>query len=245
MLLSSPSFSSFLDQLSSNPALLPQASATETQQQVQPEPTAAPRQMPKDVNPNSFRAGSSQQSQQQIGLAMIPEQSLDLSSLGLGNDSLLNTGFSFTPQVFTAVIETPDLAEVLGGKSSNFVGPVDEETDLYSEDDGKVAFSSPFDDEKTVEVPAPVVAPTEVDDGSDLFDDVEEEEAVAAPAQAAFRGITSEKPTADRIQLTVAEDKPAVEENADVVADKAMRRVERMVSRLENLTRRFEDLADL
>ncbi|KAH7153105.1 hypothetical protein EDB81DRAFT_790569 [Dactylonectria macrodidyma] len=109
MLLSSPSFSNFLDHLSSNPTAMTQAPQLKTEPQQQP-------QQPKDVNPYG-----SQQSQQQIGMAMIPEQSMDFSMLTLDNSS-----YNFQPQVF--VVDTPDIpaqidAAILSGKSSNFVEP--------------------------------------------------------------------------------------------------------------------------
>ncbi len=111
MLLSSPSFSSFLDHLSTNPTALPQAAAP----QVKPEPQQEQRQMPKDVNPYGGNP-----SQQQIGMAMIPEQTMDFSMLNLD-------GYNFQPQVF--VVDTPEVPApidtcILSGKSSNFVEPL-------------------------------------------------------------------------------------------------------------------------
>lgn len=111
MLLSSSSFSTFLDDLSTNPAALPQAPPqikVEEAQQVQQQ-----RQLPKDVN-----AFGAQPSQQQIGMAMIPEQTMDFSMLSLDNN------FNFQPQVF--VVDTPEIpasidAAALSGKTSNFV----------------------------------------------------------------------------------------------------------------------------
>jgi hypothetical protein len=111
MLLSSAPFSTFLDDLSTNPAALPQQP-----QQIKVEEPQQPqqqRQMPKDVN--SFGA---QPSQQQIGMAMIPEQTMDFSMLSLDNN------FNFQPQVF--VVDTPEIpapidTAALSGKTSNFV----------------------------------------------------------------------------------------------------------------------------
>jgi regulator of replication initiation timing len=109
MLLSSSSFSSFLDTLSTNPAApVPQAA-----QQVKVEEPQQQRQLPKDVG--SYGA---QPTQQQIGMAMIPEQTMDFSMLTLDGN------FNFQPQVF--VVDTPEIpnpieSSVLSGKSSNFV----------------------------------------------------------------------------------------------------------------------------
>ncbi|KPM43343.1 hypothetical protein AK830_g3219 [Neonectria ditissima] len=122
MLLSSPSFSNFLDNLSSNPAAMNQAPQVKAEVQSQQEQ----RQMTKDVNPYG-----AQQSQQQIGMAMIPEQSMDFSMLSIDNSS-----FNFQPQVF--VVDTPDVpapidAAILSGKTSNFIEPSfseDEKVDM-------------------------------------------------------------------------------------------------------------------
>ncbi|KAF4988898.1 hypothetical protein FGRMN_9479 [Fusarium graminum] len=111
MLLSSPSFSNFLDDMSSNPAAVQQT----PQLKVEPQPEQ--RQMPKDINPYN----SQQSSQHQIGMAMIPEQNMDFSML------TLDGSFNFQPQVF--VVDTPEIPDiidtaVLSGKTSNFVEPI-------------------------------------------------------------------------------------------------------------------------
>ncbi|RGP64113.1 hypothetical protein FLONG3_9659 [Fusarium longipes] len=111
MLLSSPSFSNFLDNLSSNPA------AAQQTPQLKVEPQPEQRQVPKDINPYNAQ----QSSQHQIGMAMIPEQNMDFSML------TLDGSFNFQPQVF--VVDTPEVpdvidAAVLSGKSSNFVEPI-------------------------------------------------------------------------------------------------------------------------
>lgn len=121
MLLSSSSFSNFLDTLSNNPA----ASTAQTPQ-LKVEPQQEQRQMPKDINP--YNAQQSQQ--QQIGMAMIPEQNMDFSMLSLDN------AYNFQPQVF--VVDTPEVpaldAAVLSGKTSNFIEPTfdseDEKVDM-------------------------------------------------------------------------------------------------------------------
>jgi hypothetical protein len=114
MLLSSPSFSGFLDTLSKNPAAA-QAAQQVTQPRVEQQPQQAPqRQVRKDVNPY---AAQQQMQQQQIGMAMIPEHNMDFSMLDLNSDG----GFSYQPQVFSclslpeATIDT----ELLSGKSTN------------------------------------------------------------------------------------------------------------------------------
>lgn len=114
MLLSSPSFSTFLDHLSANPSQIPGGLVKpepQQQQQQQQQP-----QQPKDVSPYG-----NQPSQQQIGMAMIPEQTMDFSMLSLDGNA-----YAYQPQVF--VVDTPEVpapidTSVLSGKSSNFVEP--------------------------------------------------------------------------------------------------------------------------
>lgn len=112
MLLSSPSFSGFLDTLSQNPA------AAQTAQQVaQPrvEQQQAPqRQVRKDVNPY---AAQQHMQQQQIGMTLIPEHNMDFSMLDLNSDG----AYSYQPQVFSVLSlpETTIDTELLSGKSSN------------------------------------------------------------------------------------------------------------------------------
>jgi len=96
MLLSSPSFSGFLDTLASNPAAAQTAQAVQQPQQV--EQQQQPQRQRKDVNPYA-----AQQQMQHIGMTMIPEQAMDFSMLDLNNDST----FSYQPQVFS-VLSMPE-----------------------------------------------------------------------------------------------------------------------------------------
>lgn len=108
MLLSSPSFSDFLERLSSNPAQVSQPAPQMEQRQ-------DARQPPKDVS----TYGAQHMQRQQIGMGMMPEQNMDFSMLG-GVDA---DAYNYQPQVY-AVLETPEPqidACVLSGKSSNFV----------------------------------------------------------------------------------------------------------------------------
>lgn len=108
MLLSSPSFSGFLDTLATNPA------AAQSAQAIVPEPQ---RQIRKDVNPYAAQ----QQMQQHVGMTMMPEQHMDFSMLEINND------FSYQPQVYSvlsipeAVIDTA----VLSGKGSSVTEKVE------------------------------------------------------------------------------------------------------------------------
>lgn len=220
MLLSSPSFSDFLDRLSSNPQQLPQAPAQET------------RQVPKDVNPY---AAQQQLQQQQIGLAMIPEQTMDFSMLNMDTTD----GF-YQPQVFT-VLETPEPAldaSVLSGKSKDIV-----EEQFESE---KVEMPVI---ERPVEVPTPVVTPVDEQFENDpvfaLYHDTPATE-TKAPVELdteglsnvdIFGGIEPEKVLA-RYELV-----DATEE--DAAAAMAMARVQRISANLESVMSRLEMLVDL
>ncbi|KAH8714220.1 hypothetical protein BGZ61DRAFT_448675 [Ilyonectria robusta] len=226
MLLSSPSFSNFLDHLSSNPATMnqtPQLKA-EAQQQQQ-------AQQPKDVNPYG-----SQQSQQQIGMAMIPEQSMDFSML-----SIDNSAYNFQPQVF--VVDTPDVpapidAAILSGKSSNFVEP---------------SFDS---DEEKVEMPVieRPVEKTQITESTEVDSEFESDPEFALfhsePATSSepkeldtdclshidlFAGIESEKALA-RFELVDASEEEATAAMAMARVQRISANVDAVVSRLELLT---------
>lgn len=240
MLLSSPSFSDFLDRLSANPQQLPQA--------VQPAPQVEQRrpenrQAPKDVN---VYAAQQQLEHQQIGMAMIPEQNLSFSMLNMGNDN-----FSFEPQVF-AVLETPEVpiipidSSVLSGKSSNFVG------EQFDSDEEKVEVPLierpiPKEQEKPTAL-APVNEEFESDPAFALYHDA------AAPSASStetreldpealshvdlFGGIEPEK-ALSRYELVDADEE-------DAIALLAAARVQRITSSLDSLCSRLEMLtADL
>ncbi|KAI1128459.1 hypothetical protein F5Y10DRAFT_174856 [Nemania abortiva] len=236
MLLSSPSFSSFLDILSTTGGSI--ASAQSQVEQRQPEPS----QVPKDPNPYSS-INSTQQ--QQIGMVMIPEQSVDFSMLNMNP-----AGFGYNqPQVF-AVLETPELPEIntetLMGKSSNFVGE-------------SPAADSDKTDAPTLEAPVPptiekpqvpevtaVPSPTEkvaADLDGDIFDDDSNSTPSPSPLELdtdgfsavdVFGGIESEKALA-RYELV---DSSEEEKQACM----ALRRVERLAA---SLTATFSSLQRL
>ena len=229
MLLSSPSFSNFLDNLSANPSTIP-APLQQAQQQQQQQQQQQ-RQSPKDVSPYG-----SQQSQQQIGMAMIPEQTMDFSMLSLGN----NPYASYQPQVF--VVDTPEVpsidTSVLSGKNSNFVEP------LLESDDDKVEVPS-------IERPVERSEPTVVKSGpTDEHFDSDPEFALfhSEPAAATepvkeldtdslsnvdiFGGIESEKILA-RYELV-----DATEEEASAII--AMARVQRISDSIESVVSRLE-----
>ncbi|CAG8976091.1 hypothetical protein HYALB_00002369 [Hymenoscyphus albidus] len=116
MLLSSPSFSGFLDNLSQNPAAVQTAQQATQPRVEQPQQQQPQRQVRKDVNP--YAAQQQMQNQQHIGMTLIPEHTMDYSMLDLGQDG----SFSYQPQVFS-VLSMPETvidSEMLSGKSSTF-----------------------------------------------------------------------------------------------------------------------------
>ncbi|WQF82351.1 Putative basic-leucine zipper domain-containing protein [Colletotrichum destructivum] len=235
MLLASPSFSNFLDHLSTNPQAAPQPAAA-----VKVERQPEQRQIPKDINPY---ANQGQQQQQQIGMAMVPEQNMDFAMLNIDNDA-----YNFQPQVF-AVLETPDVpvtidSNVLSGKSSNFVG------ETFESDDEKIDIPA-IEAPKTLAPELPSQAPAE----TEVFDDEFENDPEFAlyhssPALSAegpveldtegfshidiFGGVETEKVLA-RYDLVDASEE---EQNACV----AMARVQRLAASLEPVLARLESL---
>jgi len=122
MLLSSPAFSGFLNDLSVNGMTAPSVAAPE-----RPASQAAPvqRNTRKDVNPNRVQQDYQNHSSAQIGMALIPEPVMDFSMLDSANTGNWSTGIDMSfPQVF-AVTEVPTGptvdTSILSGKASIFV----------------------------------------------------------------------------------------------------------------------------
>ncbi|KAF3765981.1 hypothetical protein M406DRAFT_356153 [Cryphonectria parasitica EP155] len=232
MLLSSPSFSGFLENLSTNPSQLPQAAPQVEQQQ------QAPRQAPKDVNPYAQQ----HMQRQNVGVAMMPEQTMDFAAFG-----------DFQPQVY-AVLETPEApinidTAALSGKTSNFVG------ECFDSEDEKVEMpmieQPPVVEEKAT-APKPIETPAVVID-DDFENDPEfalyhdsPSAATTEPAQSTqidaedsseldiFGGIESEKLLARYELLDASEE----EQNAAL----AMASVQRRLASLEGLCARLDML---
>lgn len=142
MLLSSPAFSTFLNDLSGTgaPASMPDAPRLQSQTSASRSQSATPR---KDVNPNqaTSRSLSSQNSNTHLGMTMIPEENsfqynATESANNGWNDSNMDFGGLYDAQVY-AVTEVPQGPAVdsmsfamLHGKTSSFVSS-------YSSDDSK------------------------------------------------------------------------------------------------------------
>ena len=233
MLLSSPSFSNFLDHLSTNPSALPQGLPTKMEPQQQQSQQQEQRQVPKDPNP--FGA---QQTQQQIGMAMIPEQNIDFSMLTLDNAS-----YNFQPQVF--VVDTPEVPapidmSVLSGKSGLM-----EETFSFEEEKNEMpAIERPAEvpQAATVTETLPVDEEFESDPDFALFhtaSDSNSESCQSVSDDTAganiFGGIQPEK-ALSRYELV---DATAEEASAAVALERVLRisaHIESVTSRLELLT---------
>ncbi|KAI8962074.1 hypothetical protein F5Y11DRAFT_204938 [Daldinia sp. FL1419] len=236
MLLSSSAFSNFLDNLSSNPSPVQQPSQPQPEQR-QPEVQS---QVPKDVNP--FVAGQQNQQHQQIGMVMVPEQSMDFSMLNINSD------FNFQPRVF-AVLETPEIpvidTEALAGKTSSTV----ESFSVDAEKDGAPILETPvlpsIKVSESLEVPLETATLQSLASNldGDIYDDetmVEQSEPLelhmdSLTAVDVFGGVEPEKAFA-RYELVDASDE-------DTVAVVAARRVERLAAGLEPVLARLDILS--
>ncbi|KAI6093023.1 hypothetical protein F4821DRAFT_114685 [Hypoxylon rubiginosum] len=236
MLLSSPSFSGFLDHLSSNP------STQAEQQQPQPEQRQpAPRQAPKDVNPFGPMGQQNAQHHQQIGMVMMPEQTLDFAMLSVNPD-----GFNYQPRVYT--MQAPEVvidAEILSGKTSNFVPesfpsetekvttpvvelpelretvePVEAATEATEPEKAVASLDGDiYDDETTVTSSKPVELNTDNLTSVDIFGGIETEKAFS------------------RLELSESE-----QSAEDAACTLASRRIERLAARLEPIMARLDRL---
>jgi bZIP-type transcription factor MBZ1 len=230
MLLSSPSFSDFLDRLSSNPQQVPQPQQQQPQQQQENN-----RQVPKDVNPYTAQQHLQHQ---HISLAMIPEQSVDFNMLSMDTSDT----FNYQPQVFS-VLETPEPtldAAILSGKSSNIV---DEQFEAEDEKVEMPVIERPAAVEKEV-APAsvPVDEKFESDPAFALYHDSPVTE-TSTPVELdteglsnvdIFGGIEPEKVLARYELVDASED--------DAAATLAMARVQRISANLESVMARLESL---
>jgi predicted transcriptional regulator YheO len=230
MLLSSPSFSGFLDTLASNPQAAQTAQAVQQPRQQVEQAQQPQRQVRKDVNP--YAAQQQMQQQQTIGMAMIPEHTMDFSMLDLNE----NGAFSYQPQVFS-VLSLPEAvldSATLSGKSSNS------------------PFSSlPSDDEK-VQLPKvermPVAAAEKVEQP-----EVVDEEFDADPTFALFVSTTASpsksEPELDLSFLANLSLKPSnfdlvvVSEVDEATSDAAMQKVERLSNDIDLCLERLSHLS--
>lgn len=128
LLLSSPAFTTFLNELSTQPANIPQQpTPPNIEQHRRQPPVSHQQQVRKDVNP--YTAQQQQQNQNQdmnINYAILPEQPIDFSMLDLTNQD-----YMFQPHVFS-VHSVPEFtfdSSILSGKPSQET-LVDEEKEV-------------------------------------------------------------------------------------------------------------------
>lgn len=228
MLLSSPSFSGFLDTLASNPAAAQTAQAvTQPQQQVE-----QPRQVRKDVNPY---AAQQQMQTQHIGMTMIPEHTMDFSMLDLGND-----GFSSYQPIVYSVLNIPETVidtEILSGKTSSpftCLSSDDEKVELPVLE--RIPASNPA---KEFQAPVAPIVDEEFDSDPQFALYAPTVETVEEPSKeldinALILGIPVSKPMQYELHVSSPVD--------NATSDAAMRRVERMFENLEAVAERLSAL---
>lgn len=247
MLLSSPAFSTFLNDLSATgvPTSIPEPSQPQNQ-------TATPRPEPatrKDVNPNENTPQQTSDQQQDnmmhVGLTVIPEESsfnyTMTEPLNAGYNNNLDFGGLYDAQVYavTSIPQGPAVDSIefsmLHGKTSNFVGPYWEADD--NKDEPPVIECIPS--VQKMDQPAPIETPSEDDDidisdpAFALFIDQSPSELPSTPLTVApedriFGEIELEK-AFGRVELLLAEDTDDVAE----LGSATIERFERLCSRLE------------
>jgi hypothetical protein len=219
MLLSSPSFSGFLDTLSTNP----NGAAPQTQQAPAPVPEqrTETRQVRKDVNP--YASQIKQQSQPQMHMALIPEIPMDFSMLDLN----VADGYGYQPQVFS-VLELPEVSidtSILSGKTS-------ETKQLFESDNAKVELPTiermPVKEEASESV-AVVADETDLGPAFDLFS------TVSAPSTQLPRDIET---LLAGIRPKSSYEMVVVPSNAS--SNASMAKVDRLCASLEAATARLE-----
>lgn len=250
MLLSSPAFSTFLNELSRTGA---SASMPELPQPLNQTPLSHPQPTTsrKDVNPShatSQQTQSQQQNNMHVGLTMIPEESsfdyTATGSLNTGYADNMDFGGLYDAQVY-AVTSLPigpavDSIEfsMLHGKSSNFVRSYSEADDAKTEP--AVIERMPTMEKR--EMPAPIETPSEEDDididdpsfalyrdqPSSNIPSTSVEPATPAPEDRIFGEIELDK-AFGRVELVFAEEPNELAE----VSSATMARFERLCSKLE------------
>ena len=242
MLLSSPAFSSFLNDLSGTGASA--STMSEISRPSSSSQSATPR---KDVNPNqtSTHPSSSQNANAHVGMTMIPEESsFQYNTVETANNGWTNNNMDFRglydAQVY-AVTEVPQGPAVdsinfamLHGKTSNFVGSY---SNYGSKDEPAEIEPMPVSVEKATIPEVIEHRSEEVDmDDSDpafaLFIDQprtsSKPAAVVEPEDSIFGEIELEK-AFGRLELVVAEDPNESQE----VSSATIERFERLCSRID------------
>ena len=217
MLLSSPHFSNFMEEMNANQGSSQQQSQAQPQPQPQPQqqqqqqapPQPQPQPQPQQMaQPKESNAAPQEFPMQQNSVVMVPNQGMDMSAMGLNNggwNSGIDMNFTNTP-VFavTDVPEGPALnAAALSGKSSSFMGS------LPSKDEVPVLERAPVEEPQEVTgIENPDVELDESDPAFALFLDAPSQESSQESSQ--FDGVQT-----DKINLVVESDSRS---NADQFA---------------------------
>lgn len=169
LLLGSPHFQPFLDELGRKPESAP---VTTTFQRPQSQGLAAPPHSSnrfKDVNPNQVTRQGQTSGNTHVGLTMIPEE----PTFNYTSDVPLNTGYTdniefgglYDAQVYAVTtipqgpaVDTPKFGGMLSGKTSNFVGPCALPED--EKDEQPSVNTMPVATAKS-DLPAPIETPVE------------------------------------------------------------------------------------
>lgn len=234
MLLSSPHFSSFLNDISVNGPPAPQPT--------QPSATQAPLQTRplKDPNPNRIATDIQMRQDHQVGMAMVPEQGFNFPAVemnGPGWNSGIDMNFNNTT-VF-AVLDVPQGppvdSAIISGKSSNSVGP------LPSEDikDQVPSIERPPTEEVEAEKDPSAIHPNVDIDQSDpslalFLDQPSGQSRTASPFEDMFGGVEPEKVFA-RYDLVV---EGSSLDEPDAVSASTMSRFERICASMESAFQR-------
>lgn len=218
MLLSSPQFSNFMEEM--NVTGLPQLQTTSKQQpqQSQPQPQqqqqqqqqpAQPSQPPMQASiPEATQNQAPQDFQMQQNMVMVPNQGMDMTGMGLngGWNSGIDINYANTP-VF-AVMEVPEGpaldAEVLSGKSSSFGSILPEST----KQEAPVLERAPQVEEPR-EVIGVVNPDVEIDESDPAFALFVDSVKSQTNTEESFEGVKSEK--APAFELVVESDSKTTE----------------------------------
>jgi bZIP-type transcription factor MBZ1 len=233
MLLSSSSFSTFLDHLSQSNGGAPQQHQPQPAQMEQRQ--SEQRQLPKDVNP--YNAARQQQQQQQIGMVMLPEQSMDFSMLNIADSGEV---YNYQPQVF-AVLEIPEFPEIdiakLSGKSSD----VTETFEVTKKAEITLPEAPISLEVAKAQAPESPLAPVETektvaDLDSDIFDDETSAPSTIMSVVDSLSTIVIQSDKASRYQLVDASVEEATSTRALVRVQKLSASIEATMAKLERLT---------
>ncbi|KAF7592286.1 hypothetical protein BBP40_000417 [Aspergillus hancockii] len=221
MLLSSPNFSQFLDEMSINgiPASAhphPPQQQQSQQMQSQPQPQQQPAMqanIPKDASHGQGAPEFAMQQNPQVGMVVVPNQGLDVAAMNMNNAGW-NSGIdiNYNASVF-AVLEVPEPpvidTEFLSGKSSEVGAYLPEVPNAKNEI--PVFERSPIVEgskESTVGVENPDVEFNELDPAFALFADSSATSNPQGSADVFFNGVESGK-SAHAFELVVGDESGA------------------------------------